>query len=80
MMSCKKATEIIEKSKITKLSMLEVMGLRFHLSMCKDCSNYQKLSSQIDALLSETPSDSLNMSLDEQQKQKIIELIKKNKK
>jgi predicted anti-sigma-YlaC factor YlaD len=52
MMHCNKATEIIEKSKFQKLSLNEMINLRMHLTMCSKCKNYQKLSAELDDLIS----------------------------
>ncbi len=50
-MSCKKSTELIEKSKIASLSLKEKLYLRLHLAMCSPCTKYSKLSDQIDTLI-----------------------------
>ncbi len=42
MLSCKKATELMEKELHFKLNRLEKIQLRMHTSMCNACSAYQK--------------------------------------
>ncbi len=44
MPSCKKATELIEKKEVFKISPVESLKLMFHTSMCHVCSNYEKQS------------------------------------
>ncbi len=42
MLSCRKATELMEKELHFKLSFIEKIQLRMHTSMCHACSAYQK--------------------------------------
>ncbi len=51
MLSCKKASELIDKSDETKLSLMERLKLRFHVAMCDGCKSYQKQSSFITTVL-----------------------------
>jgi len=51
--SCKKATELIEKSKVVPLGQLEKSRLAIHLSMCDACRTYQKSSDILDRKLTE---------------------------
>lgn len=51
--SCKKATELIEKSKVVPMGQLEKSRLAIHLSMCDACRNYQKSSDILDRKLKE---------------------------
>ncbi len=51
MLSCKKATELMEKKSIVGLSWKENMRLHLHTSMCDSCTAYQKQSLLIDKLL-----------------------------
>ncbi|MBI5857583.1 MAG: hypothetical protein HZB42_08015 [Sphingobacteriales bacterium] len=51
MLSCKKATELIEKKSLFGLSWKENIQLKVHTKMCNACSTYQKQSKEIDTLL-----------------------------
>lgn len=51
MLSCKRATELIEKKSILGLTWKENIQLKMHTKMCDACSNYQKQSKEIDTLL-----------------------------
>ena len=51
MLSCKKATELIDKKLVVKLSMKESVLLRMHTSMCDACTAYQKQSKFLDEML-----------------------------
>lgn len=51
MLSCKKATELIERKSIFGLSWKENIQLKVHTKMCDACSIYQKQSKEIDTLL-----------------------------
>lgn len=51
MLSCKKATELIDKKSVTKLTFKETGMLHMHTSMCDACTAYQKQSKVLDVLL-----------------------------
>ena len=51
MLSCKKATELIEKKYVLALSLKEKVQLYMHKSMCDACTAYEKQSKKIDELL-----------------------------
>ena len=51
MLSCKKATELIEKKEVVGLSFIEKSQLKLHLSMCKACASYGKHSKVVDHVL-----------------------------
>lgn len=51
MLSCHKATELIEKKIQFGLSFHEKMSLFFHKSMCDACNIYEKQSKWIDKLV-----------------------------
>ena len=42
MLSCKEVSELASQSLDTKLTLSQKLGMRFHLMMCKFCSNYLK--------------------------------------
>ena len=52
MLSCKKATELIEKKLLTKLSFREKVQLKMHKSLCDACTAYEKQSNLMEELLS----------------------------
>ncbi len=47
-LSCKSATEMVEKSALEHFSIKEKIQLKFHLTICKTCRSYQKQSEAID--------------------------------
>ncbi len=51
MLSCKKATGLIDKKSVVGLSLLEKIQLRVHTSMCDACTAYQKQSKLIDRII-----------------------------
>jgi len=51
MLSCKKATELIEKKHAFSLNPIERMQLFLHTSMCNACRNYEKQSKFLDNYL-----------------------------
>lgn len=53
-LSCKKATEIVEKKNVLKLSISEKLNLTYHLILCKTCRAYKKHSKMMDKLFSKT--------------------------
>ncbi len=51
MLSCVRATELIEKKQTLGLSYIENFQLRMHLSMCKACLSYEYESLLVSKLL-----------------------------
>ncbi len=51
MLSCVKATELIEMKENVPLGLLKTMQLHMHTAMCSGCRNYMKQSGLIDQLL-----------------------------
>ena len=51
MLSCKKATALIEKNSLFSLSLKESIQLRLHKTVCDACTTYEKQNKKIDELL-----------------------------
>ncbi len=51
MMSCVKATSLMELKEQVPLSFIKNMQLRIHIMLCSGCRNYMKQSKIIDELL-----------------------------
>ena len=51
MLSCKKATEIIEKKLLINLSFKESVQLKMHKSLCDACTAYEKQSKFMDEII-----------------------------
>ena len=51
MKNCQDTTQDIERATFERLTLKDRLGLRLHLSMCKDCRRYFKDSKSIDKLL-----------------------------
>jgi hypothetical protein len=80
-MSCKSATLLVEKSKLTALSFKELVHLKLHLVLCPPCSSYNKLSRQLDELFEGMTIENYNeRSLSEEKKEAILAVIEKFKK
>ena len=80
-LSCKKATEIIEKKKVVVLSFKEKVQLRIHKSICKACTSYERQSIIIDTSLknlSEKHKKSDKPQLSPEAKSNIINKIKES--
>ncbi len=52
MISCKKATELMEKRAIVGITLFEILQIRIHNYICKVCLKYEVQSKKIDELLS----------------------------
>jgi len=48
LLSCKLATEMIEKKNVVPLTFKEKLKLKLHMSVCEACKSYQKQSELID--------------------------------
>ena len=75
MLSCIKATELIEKKIDGDISFLQKMQLTMHKSMCKACTLYEKQSYILDDVLKQPVSDDLIKIDLEKFKAKIIDKI-----
>lgn len=51
MLSCKKASELIDKKSLIKLSWKENLQLNMHTAMCDGCKTYEKQSLILDNIL-----------------------------
>jgi len=86
LLSCLRATELIEKQFIGKLSWIQKLQLRLHTSACQICSHYEEQSSIIHHTLlkhikssNQTDENGLKPVELEQLKQKIILHLEENK-
>ncbi|SFC20544.1 Putative zinc-finger [Flexibacter flexilis DSM 6793] len=52
LLSCEKATQLIDRKALQPLSWRESVQLQMHLATCKGCKAYQKQSQLIDQMLS----------------------------
>jgi hypothetical protein len=52
MLSCVRATALMEKKQLSDISLVEKMQLFAHTSMCDGCREYQKQSEVLSSLLS----------------------------
>ncbi len=78
MLSCKKATYLIEKRQESQLSVKEKILITMHLSFCDACKSYDKQSKIINKAIFKwfTPNKLKKESLPPKVKEKIIEKIK----
>lgn len=80
MLSCKKATELIEKKRIAGLSFVERLQLNFHKRACKACAAYEKQSDLIEKALEKQQDQEKSIfqdKLSEEAKMNIIERLAK---
>lgn len=59
MLSCVKATELMEMKEFERLSFINNLQLKMHTSMCSGCRDYMKQSKLINELLSKSRSTSI---------------------
>jgi hypothetical protein len=78
MLSCQKASALIDKKSVLGLSLIEKVQLTMHTRMCDVCSAYQKQSRFIDKAIEKhvvhqsSPNDNSPKPLSEESKDKII--------
>jgi hypothetical protein len=75
LLSCLRATELIEKKLHFKLSVREKLQLRIHKMMCNACSNYEKQSVFIDKGISVIQEREISIDDIEQLKQTIAKKL-----
>lgn len=81
MLSCKKATELIEKKRIAGLSFGERLQLNFHKRACKACAAYEHQSDLIEKALDKQQDHEREVShdkLSDKARSIIIERLAKN--
>lgn len=77
-LSCKKATELVEKKQVTGLSFFEGFRLSTHLLLCRACRSYEKQSLLLDKIFERmfgSPKEEMQQ-FDQTAKEKILERIK----
>lgn len=76
MLSCEKATTLVEKKIDVGLTFMEKFQLAFHTSMCDGCTNYQKQSILIHkALGKDIREESISNALSAQLKEAILKRL-----
>jgi hypothetical protein len=64
MLSCIKATEMVEKRSFSELSCSENMQLKFHTMMCSACRSYQNQSQLLDKIIRQTIHEDMPIKTD----------------
>ncbi len=79
MLSCKKATELVEKRIVVGLSTKERVQLKMHTSMCDACKSYEKQSIIMDEAVKQYANGHHhnNLKLSSTTKQTIIKSLDK---
>ena len=63
--SCKKATELIDKASFVELSKSEKIKLTIHLSLCSTCKNYKDETGKLDQMLKQVHEEEKKLTSDE---------------
>lgn len=83
MLSCKKASELIDKQLLLNLSLKERLMLKIHTRLCEACFEYEKQSKLLDKLLlkhiSTSEESQIPIQINIELKQKIIHNINPKK-
>jgi hypothetical protein len=77
-LSCDKATELIEKKQLFNLSKKEKIQLKLHKGMCAICAAYEKQSHILNKLLQNKASEKSHIIENEELKNRIINNLKNN--
>jgi hypothetical protein len=76
---CNLATELVEKRNLVPLTKLERFALKFHISICKACANYQVQSDCIERAIKKNMQQAVfpenGLVLSEQVKQRIAQAL-----
>ncbi len=78
MLSCLRATELVEKKLQVRLNFKEKVQLKLHVKVCKACSDYEKQSILIDKAL-RSNRDEINQQDVKRLKVEIIEKLSLNR-
>lgn len=78
MLSCKKATELIEKRLVTKLTTVEQIQLKMHTVVCSNCSTYESQSDIIENCIAQIHQPVKKpMKLSSERKEQILKQLEK---
>ena len=79
MLSCYKATYLVSKKQEAKLSLIEELKLKFHLSVCDVCKKFEIQTNAITSILVKKGKEyaTLNGEISEERKISMQELINK---
>lgn len=78
MLSCKKATELVEKRLVTKLTSAEKIQLKMHTAVCSQCSTYENQSEIIEKSLAQIHQPNKEpMKLSSEKKEQILKQLEK---
>jgi len=78
MLSCKKATELIEKRLVTKLTTVEKIQLKMHTTVCSNCTTYENQSDIIEKCIAKIHQpDTKQMKLSSKRKEQILKQLEK---
>ncbi|MGC8751884.1 hypothetical protein [Hydrotalea sp.] len=64
MISCLKATELIEKKSVMPLSWIDKVKLKIHLRLCDPCLHYEQQSKAIDEWVKSDNSNNSSENID----------------
>lgn len=78
MLSCKKATELIEKRLVTRLSVIEKIQLKMHTAVCSQCSAYENQSDIIEKCIADIHQPTKeSLKLSSEKKEQILKQLEK---
>lgn len=79
-LSCKTATELVEKKQVVGLSFFERIRVSSHLFVCKACRSYEKQSLMMEKAIKRMTGSikTEGYKLDDKAKKKILESLKKS--
>lgn len=77
-MNCKRTIRIIEQRSFGSVGYTETISVRFHLSYCKHCRNYEKTSLLLDKLISRSLRETPPLSFSKDEKNILLERLLNN--
>lgn len=77
-LSCNKATEMVEKEKVIKITWSEKFKLKLHLSVCKVCKAYKTNSDLMDNFFEKENPNTKNIEVTENKELKEAIISKLN--
>lgn len=75
-MTCEKVTYLIEKGYLTRLNISEKLQVKLHSFYCTCCTNYPKDSAVINEMLSKLDKIESTVTLSEEEKKGLKELLR----
>ena len=77
--TCKEATSICDKSQYKEASFWDIIKLKLHLAICKNCAAYSEQNNMLSRMVNSSKvCQNSNFKLDDEMKEKMKKMLEKD--